>query len=100
MPQVDRTKIGEESRLTMVKGITRASMQENQTMLQANLCQNKCFETILSHDVASGSEITPCIKIDKPLVIYRFSGNVMTSITMLYIITKLLHFYARNETSK
>ena len=27
-------------------------------------------------DVASVSEITPCNKIDKPLVIYRFSGNV------------------------
>ena len=37
----------------------------------------------LSYDVASGSEITPCNKIDKPLVVYRFTGNVMTSITML-----------------
>ena len=27
----------------------------------------------LSHDVASGSDITPCNKIDKPLVVYRFS---------------------------
>ena len=27
---------------------------------------------ILSYDVASGSEITPCIKIDKPLVVYIF----------------------------
>ena len=35
----------------------------------------------LSYDVASGSEITPCNKICKPLVVYRFSGNVMTSIT-------------------
>ena len=32
---------------------------------------------LLSYDVASGSEIKPCIKIDKPLVVYRFSGNVM-----------------------
>ena len=31
----------------------------------------------LSYDAASESKITPCIKIDKPLVIYRFSGNVM-----------------------
>ena len=31
----------------------------------------------LSYDVASGSEKTPCIKIDKALVVYRFSGNVM-----------------------
>ena len=35
------------------------------------------------YDVASGSEITPCNKIDKPLVVYRFTGNVMTSITTL-----------------
>ena len=33
----------------------------------------------LSYDVASGSEITPS---DKPLVVYIFSGKVMTSITM------------------
>ena len=32
----------------------------------------------LSYDIVSGSEITPCNKIDKPLVIYR-----MTSITTL-----------------
>ena len=37
----------------------------------------------LLYDVASGSEITPCNKIDKPLVVYRFTGNVKTSITML-----------------
>ena len=37
----------------------------------------------LSYDVASRSEITPCNKICKPLVVYRFSGNVMTSITTL-----------------
>ena len=37
----------------------------------------------LSYDVASGSEIMPCNEIDKPLVVYRFSGNVMTSITTL-----------------
>ena len=40
-------------------------------------------DMILSYDVASGSEITPCNKICKPLVVYRFSGNVMTSITTL-----------------
>ena len=39
----------------------------------------------LSYDVASGSVITPCNKIDKPLVVYRFTGNVMTSITTLRI---------------
>ena len=37
----------------------------------------------LSYGVASGSEITPCNKIDKPLVVYRLSGNVMTSIATL-----------------
>ena len=37
----------------------------------------------LSYDVASGSKITPCNKIDRPLVVYRFTGNVMTSITTL-----------------
>ena len=37
----------------------------------------------LSYDVASGSKITPCNKIDKPLVVYIFTGNVMTSITTL-----------------
>ena len=26
----------------------------------------------LSYEVASWSEITPCIKIDKPLLVYRF----------------------------
>ena len=37
----------------------------------------------LSYDISSGSEITPCNKINKSLVVYRFSGNVMTSITTL-----------------
>ena len=37
----------------------------------------------LSYDVASGSEIKPWNTIIKPLVVYRFSGNVMKSITML-----------------
>ena len=37
----------------------------------------------LSYDVVSGSEITPCNKNDKPLVVYRFSGNVIMSITTL-----------------
>ena len=40
----------------------------------------------LSHDVASGSDITSCNKIDKPLVAYRFRMrffSVMTSIITL-----------------
>ena len=40
---------------------------------------------MLSYDVAFGSEITPCNKIDKLLVVYRFTGNFMTSITTLRI---------------
>ena len=41
------------------------------------------MKRFLSYDAASGSEITPCNKIDKPLVVYRIMGNVMTSITTL-----------------
>ena len=40
-------------------------------------------EFYLSYDVTSGTEIIPCNKIDKPLVVYRFSGNVMTSIATM-----------------
>ena len=29
----------------------------------------------LSYEVASGSEINACIKIDKPLVVFRFSND-------------------------
>ena len=36
----------------------------------------------LSYDIASGSEIMPCNKIDKQLVANKFMGNIMTSITM------------------
>ena len=43
----------------------------------------------LSYDVASGSEITPCNKIDKPLVVYRFMGNFMKSINNVAYITKV-----------
>ena len=39
-------------------------------------------ENRLSYDVVSGSEITTCSEIDKPLV-YRFTGNVMTFIKAL-----------------
>ena len=37
----------------------------------------------IEYEVASGSELTSCNKIDKPLVVYRFLGNVMKSITKL-----------------
>ena len=50
-------------------------------LLRLNNLQGQKYN--LSYDVASESEITPCNKIDKPLVVYRFTGNVMTSITTL-----------------
>ena len=37
---------------------------------------DKIIITILSHDAESGSEIMTCFKINKLLVVYRFSGNV------------------------
>ena len=45
----------------------------------------------LSNGLTSGSEITPCNKINEPLVFYRLTGNVMTSIlhnNIAYIMTK------------
>ena len=32
----------------------------------------------LQYNEVSGSVITPCNKIDKPLMVYRFTGNVMS----------------------
>ena len=32
-------------------------------------------DILLSYDVMSGSDIMPCIKISKPLVVYRFLGT-------------------------
>ena len=46
--------------------------------------RNKTIMFQLSYDVASGNEIKPCNKIDKPQVVYIFLGNVMTSITTLH----------------
>ena len=48
----------------------------------ANFCLYHYYFA-LSYDVASGSEITSYNKICKPLVVNRFTGNVMTSITTL-----------------
>ena len=42
-----------------------------------------CMIVNLTHEVASGSEISPCNKIDKLLEVYRLTGKVLTSITML-----------------
>ena len=59
-------------------------IQELEKQLQYNESTLSCAVKVdLSYDVASGSEITPCNKIDKPLVVYRFTGNVTTSITTL-----------------
>ena len=44
------------------------------------------LEILLSYDIASGSEN----KNDKPLVVYRFSGKVMTSITTLCLFVCLI----------
>ena len=49
--------------------------------MSLNPCQAKYF--YLSFDVTSTREITPCNKIDEPIVVYRFVGNVMMSIAML-----------------
>ena len=49
----------------------------------STLYEVKLRKHILSYDVAYRSEITPCNKLDKPLLVYRFSGSVMTSITTL-----------------
>ena len=53
-----------------------------------NTCNTSCppkhtYTVVLSHDVASGSDITLCNKIDKSLVVYIFSRNVMSSIITL-----------------
>ena len=50
--------------------------------------------------VAPGSEITPCNKICKPLVVYRFSGNVMTSITTLRYNDKIITFLRQKSDFK
>ena len=42
----------------------------------------KMFKNDLSYDIASGSEITPCNRIDKPLEVYILSANVMTDVAM------------------
>ena len=46
------------------------------------------MKLLLSHDVAFGSETWLCKKKnDKPLVVYRFLGNVMTSIHVTALLT-------------
>ena len=62
---------------------TRARMLDSIYHMTNTLKSHFWRKNVLSYDVASGSEITPCNKICKPLVVYRFSGNVTTSITTL-----------------
>ena len=48
------------------------------------------FIFALSYDVASGSEIMPCNKIDKPLVVYRFyEKRYDVHNNVVYILTHL-----------
>ena len=54
---------------------------------------------LVSYDVASGSEIMPCNKIYKPLVVYIFGKRKDVHKNVAYIMTKLLCFYGRNEIS-
>ena len=56
--------------------------------------------TILSYDVASENEITLCIKIDKPLMLYRFSGKFMNSAFNVTHMTKPYRFQAKHMVSK
>ena len=68
------------------------SVDPDQTAPLGLLCMSKQLltnivypvYTVLSYDVTPGNEIMPCNKIDKPLVVYRLTGNVMTSITTLH----------------
>ena len=42
----------------------------------ALLCTFSCYNYLniyFSYDITSGSNMMPCIKIDKPLVVYRFN---------------------------
>ena len=50
------------------------------------LCSVPIDQTsILSYDVASERKITPCNKIDNPLVVCNFKGNVLMCVTTLCI---------------
>ena len=61
-----------------------------------SLCINMkvyLYDNSYHNDVASGSEIMPCNKIDKPLMVYRCSGKrYVVHSKIAYIITKLYFF--------
>ena len=46
------------------------------------------YACILSHDAVSEREITPYIKIDKPLVVFKFSGSNNVVFTALWSLSK------------
>ena len=51
---------------------------EQPDLTVSNLMENSIgLKRVLSYDVASGSEITPCTKIDKAPVVYILTGKVM-----------------------
>ena len=77
---MEATAIGTEH-FVFTTAVSRAKFWPLKYIEKREYC---CLFSIVYHyDVASGSEITPCNKIDKPLVVYRFTGNAMTSITTL-----------------
>ena len=55
--------------------VTKWDISEQCRLKMDTAVHNISSHATLSHDVASGSDITPCNKINKPLVVYRF-GNV------------------------
>ena len=52
-------------------------------VLYYSVCSHLNGCMLFYHDVTSGSEITSCNKIDKTTKVYKFSGNIMMSITTL-----------------
>ena len=73
-----RTKVYNSVKITSCnKDMFCSVLQLSQKACTVPSCDADFF---LSYDVAS----TPCNKIDKPIVVYRFSGNVMTSISTLH----------------
>ena len=51
----------------------------------------------LSHDVASGNDITPCIKVDKPLVVYIWN-DIHNNVA--YTMTNISFSRKKNAISK
>ena len=65
-----------------------------QTVKTQIRCYTICLiKKDLSHDGVSESDIMQCNKIDKPLVVYKFTGNAMTPILMLPKIRETLNVF-------